>query len=165
MKTLFLIRHAKSSWADVGARDIDRSLNERGHKDAPEMAKLLHGLGIKLDLIVSSPAKRALMTATYFATAFDKTIQDITLEKEIYEASEKDIQNVIHELPDWANTILLFGHNPTFTNFANHYTKDHIDNIPTCGIVRYDLKADKWADFKGETVKVNGFWYPKMPSY
>jgi phosphohistidine phosphatase len=165
MKTLFLIRHAKSSWADMGARDIDRVLNDRGHKDAPEMASFLHQKGVLPDLIVSSPAKRAMMTATYFANELDIVLPDIDIENDIYEADEATLRHIIRGLPDTANTILLFGHNPTFTYFANQYSKDFIDNIATCGIVQYNMNALNWADFHETTVEVVGYFYPKMPSY
>ncbi len=165
MKTLFLIRHAKSSWADIGAKDIDRVLNDRGHKDAPEMAKFLKIKGILPDSIVSSPAKRAFMTASYFAHALDIAVKDINIQHEIYEADEKTLLHVIKELPDTANTILLFGHNPTFTYFANRYANEFIDNVATCGIVQYDLSATHWENFNEKTVKVGGYFYPKMPSY
>jgi phosphohistidine phosphatase len=165
MKTLFLIRHAKSSWADIGARDIDRVLNDRGHKDAPEMAKFLHNKGISPDLIVSSPAKRAVMTAGYFANELGIPLENIDIQTDIYEADEATLRHIVRGLPDVANTILLFGHNPTFTYFANRYTKDYIDNIATCGIVQYNLNAQHWADFNEITVKVEGYFYPKMPSY
>jgi phosphohistidine phosphatase len=165
MKTLFFIRHAKSSWADVGARDIDRVLNDRGHRDAPEMAKFLKSQGILPDLIVSSPAKRALMTATYFAEELGIDAKNMDIQQDIYEADELTLRHVVRGLPDDADTILLFGHNPTFTYFANRYTKDLIENIATCGIVQYNLDAPHWANFNEITVKVAGYFYPKMPSY
>jgi phosphohistidine phosphatase len=165
MKTLFLIRHAKSSWADIGARDIDRVLNDRGHKDAPEMAKFLQNKGILPDLIVSSPAKRAMMTAGYFADELGIHLNNIDIQTDIYEADEMTLRHIVRGLPDTANTILLFGHNPTFTYFANRYTKDYIENVATCGIVQYNLNAPQWANFNETTVKVEGYFYPKMPSY
>ena len=165
MKTLFLIRHAKSSWADIGAKDIDRVLNDRGHNDAPEMAKFLKNKGISPDLIVSSPAKRAFMTASYFADALGISVKNIDIQNDIYEADEATLRHIIRGLPDNANTILLFGHNPTFTYFANRFAKDYIDNVATCGIVQYELNAAQWADFNEKTVAVKGYFYPKMPSY
>lgn len=165
MKTLFLIRHAKSSWADIGARDIDRALNDRGHKDAPEMANFLKNKGILPDLIVSSPAKRALMTAGYFATAFSMPVKNIDIQHDIYEADETTLLHVVRDLPPAANTILLFGHNPTFTYFANRYAIEFIDNVATCGIVQYNMSVAEWTDFNEKTVKVAGYFYPKMPTY
>jgi phosphohistidine phosphatase len=165
MKKLFLIRHAKSSWADIGAKDIDRVLNDRGHNDAPEMAKFLKNMGIAPDLIVSSPAKRAMMTAGYFANELGIALKDIDIQQDIYEAEEATLRHIIKDLPNSANIILLFGHNPTFTYFANRYAKEYIDNVATCGIVQYDLNAAEWSHFNEKTVTVGGYFYPKMPSY
>lgn len=162
MKNLFLIRHAKSSWAEMGMKDFDRSLDERGLRDAPKMAKILRGMGVLPNLIVSSPAKRALTTAQYFATEFGFTFNNIDLQADIYEASESDLLHVIRALPDAAHTVLLFGHNPTLTYFPNRYSKDVIDNVPTCGIVQLAVGTDSWSDFNQNTAHVKEFLYPKM---
>jgi phosphohistidine phosphatase len=161
MKSIYLIRHAKSSWADINSRDINRTLNERGHKDAPFMAQILRGLKVQADLLVSSPAVRARTTAEYFAAAFGVPTQAIDIQRDIYEASETDLLNVIRALPDTAQTVLMFGHNPGITYFANRYYTDYFDNIPTCGIVHFELAADKWADFNPKTARVKGHWFPK----
>lgn len=162
MKTLFLIRHAKSSWENVNQSDFNRPLNERGHKDAPEMAKVLRGLGVVPDWIVSSPAKRAITTAQYFADEFQIPFDTIQQEEDIYEAFENDLYKIIHHLPNEKNTVLMFGHNPTFTYFANRFNYGQIDDIPTCGIVRIELDSNNWSSFREETASVAGFWYPKM---
>jgi phosphohistidine phosphatase len=161
-KTLYIIRHAKSSWAEVGARDIDRTLNDRGHQDASKMAEILRGSGTEPDLIISSPAKRAFTTAQYFAKEFGISIKDIDIQHAIYEATTHDLLSVVRDLPNKAQIVLMFGHNPGFTYFANQFTKEYIDNLPTCGIVRLDLAGNKWDDFNEKTVKMNGLWFPKM---
>jgi phosphohistidine phosphatase len=164
MKTLFLIRHAKSSWAAVGLRDFDRTLELRGHNDAPRMAKYLKNLGFKPDLIVTSPAMRARTTAEYFAREFNISTESIDNQQDIYEADERTIAHIIHELPESANTVLMFGHNPTFTYIADSYSKKHrFENIPTCGIVQIqsDTEGSPWETFNPKTAEVKGFWYPK----
>jgi phosphohistidine phosphatase len=164
MKTLFLIRHAKSSWATVVQRDHERPLELRGHNDAPRMAKHLKQLGIKPDLIVSSPAVRARTTAEYFAKEFGIDAKNIDIQQEIYEADERDIANVIRHLPDDAHTVLLFGHNPTFTYVADSYSKKvRFDNLPTCGIVQIELNTEgvTWDRFHPNTAEVKEFWFPK----
>jgi phosphohistidine phosphatase len=161
-KTLFIIRHAKSSWAEIGARDIDRTLNDRGHTDAPKMAEILRGVGVAPDLIVSSPAKRAFTTAQYFAKAFGIAIKDIDIQQNIYEATTDELLSVVRDLPNKADVILMFGHNPGFTYFANQYTRNYIDNLPTCGIVRLDLASDTWENFNEKTVTMKEMWFPKM---
>jgi phosphohistidine phosphatase len=164
MKTIFLIRHAKSSWAAANMRDFDRPLELRGHNDAPRMAKHLKQLGFQPDLIVSSPAMRAKTTAAYFADAFGIPLESIDYQQDIYEANEEDIENVIRELPEEAQTVLIFGHNPTFTYVADAYSKIHrFDNISTCGIVQIEAytEGSLWKNFHPNTAEVKAFWYPK----
>ncbi len=161
MKTLYLIRHAKSSWAEVGMKDFDRSLEERGLRDAPKMAKLLRGMPVQPDYMISSPAKRAFTTAQYFALGLNFPVDKIEKEMEIYEAEEAALLHIVRGLPDDKNTILMFGHNPGFTYFANKFAKKHIENVPTCGIVVIELTADKWKDFNEKTATVKDFIYPK----
>ena len=126
MRTLYLIRHAKSSWGNPGLRDHDRPLNERGLHDAPKMAQLLAEQGIKPDLLVSSPAKRALTTALYFAEAFKIEGIEVLREAKIYEAFPHEILSIISDLPESAQTVALFGHNPTFTEVANRFMENDL---------------------------------------
>jgi phosphohistidine phosphatase len=164
MKTLFLIRHAKSSWASIGLRDHDRTLELRGHNDAPRMAKHLKKLGFTPDLIVSSPAVRARTTAEYFAKEFNMDAQSIDIQQDIYEADERTIQHIINELPETAETVLIFGHNPTFTYIADGFSKkDRFENVPTCGIVQIqsDTEGSPWTAFTPKNASVKAFWYPK----
>lgn len=161
MKTLFLVRHAKSSWESPGLRDFDRPLNERGLHDAPKMAQLLSKLGVRPDILVSSPAKRALTTAGYFAEAFGKTNDEIIRDQHIYEAYPAEILRIISELPESASTAMLFGHNPTFTDVANRFTEDFIDNLPTCGVVKVVSSATEWQRFYEGNAKVTACFFPK----
>ncbi len=162
MRTLYLIRHAKSSWGNPGLRDHDRPLNERGLHDAPKMAQLLAEQGIKPDLLVSSPAKRALTTALYFAEAFKIEGIEVLREAKIYEAFPHEILSIISDLPESAQTVALFGHNPTFTEVANRFMEnDFIENIPTCGIVKISSSADPWREFYEGNSKVAACYFPK----
>ncbi len=161
MRTLFLIRHAKSSWEHPGIRDFDRPLNERGLYEAPLMAQLLVGEGVQPDLLVSSPAKRAWTTAIFFATALGLSEEDIRRELDIYEADPPDIFQIIAKLPDAASTVFLFGHNPTFTDVANRFAEKHIENVPTCGIIRIESDADSWAAFDEDNAVVRKQYFPK----
>lgn len=162
MRTLFLIRHAKSSWDNPGLRDFDRPLNERGLRDAPLMAALLAARGAKPDLIMSSPAKRALTTARYFADAFGMPDEQIVRNPDIYEATPQQILRIISRLPDESKTVCLFGHNPTFTDVANRYTDDYIDNLPTCGVVQIVSNADSWASMYEGNADVTNCFFPKL---
>jgi len=161
MRILYLIRHAKSSWEHPGLRDFDRPLNERGHRDAPQMARFLKKNGVQPDLIVSSPAKRALTTARYFAEVFGIPETSIIQEANIYEASTHDILDIIRQLPDNIEVAFLFGHNPTFTDVANHFSEEYIDNIPTCGIARLESKAAHWTDVAPTNTRLNQCYFPK----
>jgi len=161
MRTIFLIRHAKSSWDNPGLRDFNRPLNERGLHDAPKMAKILVKQGVKPDLLVSSPAKRALTTALFFAEAFGLADEAVMREQDIYEAGPTDIFQIINRLPDSAQTVLLFGHNPTLTEVANRFSEDFIDNVPTCGIVQIESVADSWRAFYEGNANVKAYFFPK----
>ncbi len=162
MKKVFFIRHAKSSWTDPSLRDFDRPLNKRGERDAPFMAKLLKGKLPELDLIVSSPANRALTTAQYFAEAFGIKKEEIHTDNQLYHAYPDDILKIIRALDDQYKVILLFGHNPGFTELANIFTEDFIDNVPTCGIFEVDAPVDSWGDFNRETARLVAFHHPKQ---
>jgi phosphohistidine phosphatase len=161
MKTLYLVRHAKSSWDHPGLRDFDRPLNKRGQNDAPRMAQLLLKLGVQPDLLVSSPAKRAISTAIYFADSFDIKTEDILREQMVYEAFPQQIHQVISRLPDSARTVMLFGHNPTFTDVANQFADDFIDNVPTCGVVKITASVEQWNTFYEGNARVIACYFPK----
>lgn len=163
MLTLYLVRHAKSSWSHPGLRDHDRPLNDRGLRDAPRMAQLLvEHQGARPDLLVSSTAKRALSTAVYFAEAFGIDTEDIQREPRIYEAYPEDIVRLLSEMPESAKTVMLFGHNPTFTIFANMFAGDDlIENVPTCGIVKIVSSAPDWKSFYEGNASLTACFFPK----
>ncbi|MCB0588336.1 MAG: histidine phosphatase family protein [Phaeodactylibacter sp.] len=162
MKTVFFVRHAKSSWDDPSLRDIERPLNKRGKRDAPFMGKLLSGKGVRPDQLISSPAKRALTTARLFADALGISKKDIFVDKRIYDAYPDDILDILQELPDDCSTVLIFGHNPTFTGVANLFTEDYISNVPTCGVFRVDAEIDTWPDFREGRGRLTEYHYPKQ---
>lgn len=161
MKKLLLIRHAKSSWDNLTISDFDRPLNERGKKDAPEMAKRLVDRKIKIDAFVSSPAKRAKKTSKYFAKEFDKTKDDIILEEKLYEARPENFLTITENLKDKWDTVAIFSHNPGITDFANSLTEEKTDNIPTCGIFAIRSNIKHWRDFKTSEKEFWFFDYPK----
>ena len=161
MRTLYLVRHAKSSWDNPGIRDFDRPLNSRGLHDAPRMGRLLRQLGVKPDLLVSSPAKRALTTAQFFAEAFDLPATSIVQNQAVYEALPNTILRVISQFPDAAGTVFLFGHNPTFTDVSNFFSDKHIDNLPTCGVIRIVTQAVHWAEMHEGNSRVTAHFFPK----
>ncbi len=161
MKTLLIIRHAKSSWADPGQTDIERPLNDRGKKDAPEMAKRLKDQKLKIDLFVSSPAKRAHKTAKFFAEEFGAAKDDILIVKELYEAAATTFYKVVANFKDKHNTIALFSHNPGITDFVNTLTNVQIDNMPTCAVFAVSIPGNSWSAFKEAEKNFLFFDYPK----
>ena len=162
MKTIYFVRHAKSSWKDPSLRDFDRPLNKRGFRDAPFMATLAKSKGARPGLIVSSPANRALTTATFFAKELGIEPDDIQQRPEIYEAFPDQVLAIVRSLPDEVGEVFVFGHNPTFTSLANQFTKDPIDNVPTCGIVRLVSTADEWQNLDTDNTRLTAFHYPKQ---
>jgi phosphohistidine phosphatase len=161
MRTLYLIRHAKSSWDNPGVQDFDRTLNPRGLKDAVQMAELLQLQRIKPDLLVSSPAVRAYSTARIFAEKLGIPEHAITKNPDIYEAMPTTILRIISRLPEEARVVLLFGHNPTFTEVANVFSRQFIDNIPTCGIVQIESGAETWDRLTEGNSRVKSCFFPK----
>ena len=160
-RRLILIRHAKSDWENPSIRDFDRPLNKRGSVNAPEMAKRMISQKINPELIVSSPALRALTTAKYFAKEWEIDFEMIQTDKNIYEADLKTLLNVVNHFDNQHNTIAMFGHNPGFTNFVNYLSDVNIYNMPTCSIVILEFPFEEWNLVSGSTAKVLLFDYPK----
>ena len=158
-KQLLLVRHAKSDWGDVDLADFDRPLNRRGKENAPEMAERLLNKGFKFDLMVSSPAKRALRTARYFAEAYQ--ITEISTIKAIYEANTSTLLSIVNNFDDGAEIVVLFGHNPGLTDLANQLCDGDIYNIPTSGIVLISFPFDRWEMVSRGTGDLIFFDYPK----
>lgn len=161
MRTLYLVRHAKSSWDNPGLRDFNRPLSDRGLRDAPSMARLLHEVGAAPDLLMSSPAKRALTTAQYFADAFGIEDADIVRNQDIYEATPTEILKIISHLPEDKKSVMLFGHNPTFTEVANLFSDNYIDNVPTCGVIQIGSSADRWSELYEGNARIKAVFFPK----
>jgi phosphohistidine phosphatase len=163
MKTLLLIRHAKSSWDQPGLSDFDRPLNERGKKDAPEMAKRVKEKGIEIDHFISSTAKRARKTAKYFAEEFAFTKDDIELVEELYGATQSEFLQTVKGINDKYETVALFSHNPGITDFASSLTNVRVDDMPTCAVFALQIETDSWKDFLNAEKSFLFFDYPKNP--
>ena len=161
MKQILVIRHAKSSWDNILQKDFDRTLNERGLSDAPEMAKRLVDKGVKIDKFISSTAVRAFTTATFFTKAYHQKEADIIAVPELYHAGEETFYKTIRNLNDSFNSIAIFSHNPGITYFVNTLTNTRIDVMPTCGIFAIEAPINNWQDFEEENNKFLFFDYPK----
>jgi len=161
MKTLYLVRHAKSSWANAETGDFDRPLNERGLKSAPLMATLLKEKKVIPELIVTSPANRAVTTAEIFCEILGYPKELIQQRIEIYEGGTGNLLNIVQQLPDSSKTVMLFGHNPTITEFSNLLSGNHIDSMVTCGVARIDMSVESWRDAACKTGKFVWYEFPK----
>ncbi|MDB5221920.1 MAG: putative phosphohistidine phosphatase, SixA [Chitinophagaceae bacterium] len=162
MKTLLLIRHAKSSWDDFTLSDFERPLNERGKTDAPKMGKRLRKKNVKIDAFISSPAKRAKKTAEYFIKEFGGDAEDIILVSALYDAGTNNFSETIKEIDDKYKSAAIFSHNPGITGFANQLIdKANIDNMPTCSVFAVKAEVEKWKDFSKAKKEFLFFDYPK----
>ena len=161
MKNLLLIRHAKSSWDDPSLDDRDRPLNGRGKRDAPLMGALLKERGLSPDRIVSSPARRAFKTAKLIAAEIGFPVGEIGVDERIYLAEAKRLLDLIQGFHDDAAQIMLFGHNPGFTDLVNLLTDAGIGNVPTCGVASIDFAVDSWAAVSAGAGRLGFFDYPK----
>jgi phosphohistidine phosphatase len=160
MKTLFLIRHAKSSWDDTALPDKDRPLDDRGRRDAPKMGKRLAKRDVNPDLILSSPARRALATAQIIAKKLDYKLEDIVVDDRLYVCAADDLLNVIHTLGDNLERVMLFGHNPELTELA-HRLSSEITHMPTCAVAEFTFNAKSWPNIGRATVAKVALDYPK----
>lgn len=143
MKTLFLVRHAKSSWDDPTLADRSRPLAARGERDVATMSQRLSQRHVRPDLIVSSPAVRALSTAKVIAKALDYKAKDIVVDARLYAATADVLIAVIEALDVTVDCVVLVGHNPEFSELAHHFSSE-ISGMPTCAVAEFEFKAKTW---------------------
>jgi phosphohistidine phosphatase len=161
MKTLILIRHAKSSWDNTVLTDFERPLNERGKHDAPQMAKRLKERKIEIDLFISSPAKRARKTAEIFMHEFGLKEKNLLTISGLYDASVEIFLEVVNDIKDKNQSVALFAHNPGITDFINLLECYPVYDMPTCGVFALKIQCEKWKDFKDSDKEFLFFDYPK----
>ncbi|TGE09788.1 SixA phosphatase family protein [Hymenobacter fodinae] len=161
MKTLYLMRHAKSSWSFDDLTDKERPLNTRGRDDAPAMGQALAERGITLDLVVSSPAVRALSTAALVAKEVAYPPEKIEVIDRIYEAEVMDLLDVVRQLPDGADSVLLVGHNNTLTDFANVLSPNPIPEMTTAAIACLKFTCDRWVDVNRINAELYFYDHPR----
>lgn len=162
MKTLILVRHAKSDWKAAYEDDFDRPLNERGKRDALNMAEHVHQKGIRIRQIVTSPARRARKTARAFSDRYEKEGVPTYEVPELYLADAIDISRVVKNLPDEADTVALFGHNPGITVYANAQGVVTIDEMPTCSVLALTAETAHWSGFDKAAKKFLFFDRPRI---
>ncbi len=165
MKTLVLLRHAKSSWDDDRLDDHDRPLAPRGHRDAPRMGKRLARRGFDPDLLLTSSAVRARETADYLAAALELAQSRIRIERRIYLASPDELLKVIAALDDSLANVLLVGHNPGLTDLANRLLPSlGLDNLPTAGVVAVECDIVRWKDIDSGALALEFYDSPRQGS-
>ena len=160
MKTLFLVRHAKSSCDDPSLSDRDRPLDDRGRQDAPRTGKRLAKRDVKPDLLLSSPALRALTTAQLISEELGFKLKDIVVDDRLYASDADDLLAVIRVLDKKLNRVMLFGHNPEFTDLAHRLSSEIIE-MPTCAIVEFNFDTKAWSDVGERKPAKVVFDYPK----
>jgi phosphohistidine phosphatase len=160
-KQLLLMRHAKSGWDDPAMADFDRTLAERGRKDAPEMGKRLLAAGFVPQLILSSTAKRARKTADLVAEQIQYDPKKIEFESDIYEADISDLIHVIRNLGDEHTRVMLVGHNPAFTGLVGYLSDKLIENMPTSGMALLSFSIESWKQVNKQTATLKWFDFPK----
>ncbi len=165
MKTLYIIRHAKSSWAISGQPDFDRPLNERGKENATMMAQRLKDKGIIIDAFVSSPAKRAKKTCKAFCKVYNRDEEEIIFREELYLAPSHTYYDVVMATDNSYKRIAVFGHNPGISDFVNTLVSNvDIGDMPTCAVFSVQAETDDWAEFGSADKKFLFFDYPKNNS-
>jgi len=161
MKTIYLIRHAKSSWKEAKMSDHERPLNHRGEKDAPFMADILKKHKIKPDLIITSNAVRAVKTAEIFAGTLNYPIEEILFESDLYLADINDFLRHINSIEDKIDSCFIFSHNPGISEIACHLTGNERIDMPTCSIFGIEFNIESWREVKKNSGKGILFEYPK----
>ncbi|MFZ1731881.1 MAG: histidine phosphatase family protein [Bacteroidota bacterium] len=161
MKTLYIVRHAKSDWGHEGLTDFERPLNSRGQSDAPRMGAILKDFQAAPKLIRASAANRAITTARLLASALDYPLESIQVDSGMYGAGLQEIVSIIRNLPEDAHEVMLVGHNPTMQMTAQALGGFHGENLPTCGIFCIDFAVDNWGEAAASQGTIRYFEYPK----
>jgi phosphohistidine phosphatase len=161
MKTLYIVRHAKSSWKHDALTDFERPLNKRGHGDAPIMGGVLRERGAVVGLLRSSPANRALTTARMLAEALGFPLHNIDTDERMYGASDKQLLDIVRLFPDSIDNAMIVGHNPGSSMLAAMLGQFHESNLPTCGVVCIDFDLASWSGIQPGSGTTRYFEFPR----
>lgn len=159
MKTLFLLRHAKSSWKDDSLDDFDRPLKKKGLGDAQLIGKLMRQREIPLDLVISSSAERARQTTQLVLMSADKRVE-LKFDERLYEAGMRRLLTLITRLDNQANSVMLVGHNPGFEELLTTLTSE-VHTMPTAALAGIEFDVDDWSQIKARTGRLTLFLTPK----
>lgn len=169
MKTLTVLRHAKSSWDDAVARDFDRPLNPRGQRAAATMGRHMRGAGMSFDHVVASPAVRIVETVEQVETGYGSALAP-AWDRRIYLASASSLLDVVHELPDGAGSALLIGHNPGLEDLvlmlvpdrAGDALRDSVEEkFPTAALAELQFEVDSWSAIRPGNATLVRFVRPR----
>jgi len=162
MKTVFIVRHAKSSWDNPLVPDVERPLLEKGRKRTQKIVEFLHKSKVTVDLIICSHATRAQETAHILADGLDYPRDAIRIDPSIYAADGERLYDEFYDLPEKATSVMIIGHNPALTDFVNDFLHPPIDNLPTSGVVVIDFDTARWEEVATSPHQVRCVVFPKI---
>ncbi len=162
MKRLYLVRHAKSSWEEPGGSDIERPLLEKGIKRTQKVICFLKDRGVKIDLMISSPAERAFQTALLIARGTGYQEDKIMVDRKIYDGYYDRILDLIYATSNEVDSLMIIGHNPTITNLANLFLHPGVELLPTTGTVCISFDTKKWESIPSVDPVSEFIIYPKL---
>jgi phosphohistidine phosphatase len=160
-KTLVIIRHGKSTWDYEGISDYDRPLKETGIFNTIAIAQRIKGMGINPNLMISSPANRALHTALIVAREMHYPLEKVTISPILYSESDDEVLVSIKNTDNQLNCIFIFGHNPVFTDLPNRFLQKPIENLPTSGAVILKFETSIWKDISKKSLNSEIIIFPK----
>lgn len=162
MKTVYILRHAKSSWSDPTLADIERPLNKRGKRDAPLMAEIMKRFNYIPDQVYLSPSARTRATIKPLVKTLEIPDDHIHIEYSLYHGYYDDYEAIIQDLDEDVNSILMVGHNPGITYIANSCAGPILDNVPTCGLLVIESTIKDWSTFSFSESTLVKYYFPKM---
>ncbi len=163
-KTLYIVRHGKSAWDYENISDIDRPLKLRGIRNVYEMARRLK-IDCKVpEVFISSPANRAFHTASIFINVYELSYSKLQVDKRLYGGGIDEIFNLIHSQPSSVSKLMIFGHNPDFSELTRTFAKKPFIELPTCGIAIFDFQCSDWKQIGKSNMKNEYYDFPKKES-
>lgn len=143
-KQLYIIRHAKSDWSYKNLSDFERPINQRGKLNAPYTANILKQKGVMPDLVISSPAVRALTTAEIISKEIGYPVDQIDQQHRVYNAHVDTLLDLVHKLDDKYQSVMIFGHNPGMTFLASFLCREETERLPTCSVMALEFDVESW---------------------
>jgi phosphohistidine phosphatase len=160
-KILYLVRHAKSSWDDPSLADKDRPLSPRGLSSAPEMGRRLAAQGHKPDLVISSPARRALATAKKIAKETGYSESKVITDDHLYFSGTRNMVDLLENLDDKYTKVMIVGHNPAMSSLLNILCDSSVENMPTCAVAVVSFDMASWSELSMSDGELLAYDYPK----